>query len=121
MRIRLTSPTPAVRAAVLASFMAVGTGASPAGAAEDNRVRGWTIATQLCSPCHVIGRASQAGEFVGPAFVRIATMPSTTGPSLNVFLQSHHQTMPSLRLDRDEMDAVIDYILSLKEGEVRHR
>ena len=34
--------------------------------------------------------------------------------SLNVFLQSHHQQMPSLRLDRDEMNAVIDYILSLK-------
>jgi hypothetical protein len=41
-------------------------------------------------------------------------MPSTTGPALAVFLQSHHERMPSLRPDRDEMDAVIDYILSLK-------
>ncbi|MGT2487167.1 hypothetical protein ACU4GA_16875 [Methylobacterium oryzae CBMB20] len=27
-------------------------------------------------------------------------MLSTTGPALNVFLQSHHDRMPSLRLDR---------------------
>lgn len=82
--------------------------------AGDQRVRGRTIATQLCIHCHVIGREPQAGEFVGPAFLRVANMPSTTGLSLNVFLQSHHQRMPSVRLDRDEMDAVIDYILSLK-------
>ncbi|MGU3340770.1 hypothetical protein ACLBXJ_22370 [Methylobacterium mesophilicum] len=41
-------------------------------------------------------------------------MPSTTGPALYVFLQSHHDRMPSLRLDREETIAVIDYILSLK-------
>jgi len=111
-------PLPAFPAAVLAGLLAAGTGAS---AAEDNRVRGWTIAAQLCSSCHVIGRAQQSGAFVGPAFLRIATLSSTTGPALNVFLQSHHQSMPSLRLDRDEMDAVIDYILSLKEVEVEHR
>ncbi|MFD1356246.1 c-type cytochrome [Methylorubrum suomiense] len=84
------------------------------GPAEDHRVRGWTIAAQLCSQCHVIDRAAQPGEFVGPAFLRVANMPSTTGPALAVFLQSHHDRMPSLRLDRDELDAVIDYILSLK-------
>ncbi|MEE7450225.1 cytochrome C552 [Methylobacterium radiotolerans] len=85
-----------------------------AGPAEDHRIRGWTIAAQLCSQCHVIGREPQEGGFVGPSFVRVADMPSTTGPALNVFLQSNHDRMPSLRLDRDEMDAVIDYILSLK-------
>ncbi|MBP1179887.1 mono/diheme cytochrome c family protein [Methylobacterium sp. PvR107] len=90
------------------------TGASTAGPAEDHRVRGWTIATQLCRQCHVIGRASQPGAFVGPAFLRVAQMPSTTGPALAVFLQSHHKRMPSLRLEREEMTAVIDYILSLK-------
>ncbi|ACB24613.1 c-type cytochrome [Methylobacterium radiotolerans] len=110
----MTFPPPAARAAVLAAILPACTGASAAGAEEDHRVRGWTIATHLCSECHVIGRASQPGVFAGPAFLRVANMPSTTGPALSVFLQSHHQRMPSLRLDRDEMDAVIDYILSLK-------
>lgn len=90
--------------------------AGAGGPVEDHRIRGWTIATQLCSQCHVIGRAPQAGEFAGPAFLRVANMPSTTGPALAVFLQSHHRQMPSIRLDRDEMDAVIDYILSLKDA-----
>ena len=110
----MTFPPPVVRAAVLAVVLATCTGASAAGAEEDHRVRGWTIATQLCSECHVIGRASQPGVFAGPAFLRVANMPSTTGPALSVVLQSHHQRMPSLRLDRDEMDAIIDYILSLR-------
>ncbi|KAA0113174.1 cytochrome C552 [Methylobacterium sp. P1-11] len=104
----------AISRAVLAGLLAAGIGASAGHAADDSRLRGWTLARQLCSDCHVIGRTPQPGTFVGPAFLRIANMPSTTGPALNVFLQNHHQRMPSLRLDRDEMDAVIDYILSLK-------
>lgn len=110
----MTFPSCTVRAAVFASLLAVSAGVPAAVSAGDHRVGGWTIAAQLCSGCHVIGREPQAGEFVGPAFLRVANIPSTTSLSLNVFLQSHHQRMPSLRLDRDEMDAVIDYILSLK-------
>ncbi|AWN42802.1 c-type cytochrome [Methylobacterium durans] len=103
-----------LRALTIGCLLAASIARPAADPAEDHRVRGWTIATQLCIQCHVIGRGPQAGEFVGPAFLRVANMPSTTGMSLNVFLQSHHQRMPSLRLDRDEMDAVIAYILSLK-------
>lgn len=51
---------------------------------------------------------------VGQPLEFAADMPSTTALSLNVFLQSHHQRMPSLQLDRGERDAVVDYILSLK-------
>lgn len=92
---------------------------SPAAAAsgEDHGIQGWTIAAQLCSRCHVIGKEPQQGEHVGPDFRTIAAMPSTTGVALNVFLQSHHQWMPSVQLDRDELDAVIDYVLSLKTAE----
>lgn len=104
-----------LRAAILAGMLASYADVpASAGTAEDHRIRGWTVAAQLCSQCHVIGREPQEGGFVGPSFVGVADMPSTTGPALNVFLQSHHDRMPSLRLDRDEMDAVIDYILSLK-------
>ena len=88
-----------------------------AGPVEDHRVLGWTLATQQCSQCHAIGKGDGAGEFAGPSFTAVAAMPSTTGMALNVFLQSHHPSMPSVRLDRDEMDAVIDYILSLKAAE----
>ena len=42
-------------------------------------------------------------------------MPSTTGPALGVVLRSHHEQMPSLRLDRDEMEPVIDSILAYSD------
>ncbi|WP_457104642.1 c-type cytochrome [Methylobacterium sp. P5_C11] len=107
-------PSRSARAAVVAGLLAAGIGPVTRVHAEDRHVGGRTVAEQLCSQCHVIGREPQAGEFAGPAFLRVANMTSTTALSLDVFLQSHHQRMPSLRLDRHEMDAVIDYILSLK-------
>ena len=114
----MTSSIRTVRTAILAGLL-IARACDPASAAsaEDRRVRGWTVAAQLCSQCHVIGREPQEGGFVGPSFVSIAHMPSTTGLALNVVLQSHHQRMPSLRLHRDEMDAVIDDILGLKASE----
>lgn len=111
--------TPLVGVAIVACLLVKFGGSESAGAVGDSpgdhRERGRALAAQLCAPCHVVGRQPQTGGFVGPSFVGIANMPSTTGTALNVFLQSHHQRMPSLRLDRDEADAVIDYILSLKE------
>ncbi len=112
--------TPLVGAAILACWLATFGGNERAGAVgdsyRDHREHGRTLAVQLCARCHVVGGQPQTGGFVGPSFVGIANMPSTTGTALNVFLQSHHQRMPSLRLDRDEADAVIDYILSLKQA-----
>ncbi len=105
-------PSTALRAIPAAAMLAAGT-CLPAGAGPDVG-RGRLIAAQLCSQCHMVGREQNAGGFVGPSFVGIANMPSTTGLALSVFLQSHHLRMPSLRLERDERDAVIDYILSLK-------
>ncbi|NEU15076.1 cytochrome c [Methylobacterium sp. BTF04] len=84
---------------------------------ENHRIRGWTLAAENCSQCHAIGKGARAGVFGGPSFMAVAEMPSTTGIALDVFLQSHHPNMPSVRLDRDEMDAVINYILSLKVAE----
>ncbi|MDP4003355.1 cytochrome c [Methylobacterium sp. NEAU K] len=110
-------PSRFLSAMVLAGLLAACTPLAAATPAEDHRVRGRAVASQLCSRCHVIGREPQAGGFIGPSFVEIAKMPSTTGMALNVFLQSHHQRMPSLQLDREEMDAVIDYILSLEDPE----
>ncbi|GJD41621.1 c-type cytochrome [Methylobacterium bullatum] len=92
-----------------------------AGPVENHRIRGWTLATQQCSQCHAIGKGAGTRIFAGPSFTAVAAMPSTTGMALNVFLRSQHPSMPSVRLDRDEMDAVIDYILSLKAAEPKGR
>ncbi len=110
----MTIRPPSPPAALLAAMLTAGTCLPAAGA---DAGRGRILAVQLCSRCHVIGREQTAGGFVGPSFVGIAAMPSTTGLALSVFLQNHHQRMPSLRLERDERDAIIDYILSLKAGQ----
>ncbi|KQT53362.1 hypothetical protein ASG52_04350 [Methylobacterium sp. Leaf456] len=111
---------PLVGAVIVACLLVTFGGSEKAGAVGDSHVnhreRGRTLAVQLCAECHVVGGQPHAGGFVGPSFVGIANMPSTTGTALTVFLQSHHQRMPSLRLDRNEADAVIDDILSLKEA-----
>ncbi|KQP77544.1 cytochrome C552 [Methylobacterium sp. Leaf117] len=88
---------------------------------KNHRIRGWTLVAENCGGCHVVGGGLQEGGYIGPAFSALAAMPSTTGMSLNILLQSHHRTMPSVRLDRDEMDAIIDYILSLKAAEPAQR
>ncbi|MFH6782033.1 MULTISPECIES: c-type cytochrome [Methylobacterium] len=112
-------PSAALRAMLVAALVPPGASiqlAFPEAALAADAARGQLLAVQLCSACHAVGREQNAGGFVGPSFVGIATMPSTTGLALSVFLQSHHQRMPSLRLERDERDAIIDYILSLKAG-----
>jgi mono/diheme cytochrome c family protein len=104
--------------AILSLAVAQSAVAEPVG---NHRIRGWTLAAENCGGCHVVGGGLQEGGYIGPAFSALAAMPSTTGMSLNILLQSHHRTMPSLRLDRDEVDAVIDYILSLKAAEPARR
>ena len=101
--------------------LAIARQAAAGPAMENHRIRGWTLAAENCSQCHAIGKGAGAGVFAGPSFTAVAAMPSTTGIALDVFLQSHHPNMPSVRLDRDEMAAVIDYILSLKVAEPSDR
>jgi mono/diheme cytochrome c family protein len=115
--VRRTDATSGRIVALVLGTLAIAPSACPAAAVErnaDHRPRGLTVAVELCSRCHVVGREPQVGGRIGPDFTTIAAMPSTTGLALNLFLQSHRQWMPSIRLDRDEMDAVIDYILSLR-------
>lgn len=77
---------------------------------------GRRLAEDVCSACHVIapGHASTT-EFEAPDFSDLAKDPRVTALSLRVFLQTPHQRMPDLHLDRDETDNVIAYILSLEE------
>ncbi len=77
---------------------------------------GRRLAENVCSACHVIAPDHVSGTDVdAPAFYDLATKPRVTALSLRVFLQSPHERMPDLHLDRDETDNVIAYILSLKE------
>ena len=78
-------------------------------------VAGKRLAEQLCAKCHALPGAVMSG-FVAPNLVAVAKMPSTTGLSLHVFLQTPHAKMPNYQFSRAEMDDVIAYILSLKQA-----
>ena len=77
---------------------------------------GRQLAENVCSACHVIASGQVSTTDVdAPAFSDLANTPRVTALSLRVFLQSPHERMPDLHLDRDETDNVIAYILSLEE------
>lgn len=75
---------------------------------------GRQLAENVCSVCHVIAEGETAkSEIEGaPAFPDLANEPQVTALSLRVFLQTPHERMPDLRLDANETDDVIAYILS---------
>ena len=77
---------------------------------------GRRLAENVCSACHVIGPGEASTTDVeAPTFPDLANTPRVTALSLRVFLQSPHERMPDLHLDRDETDNVIAYILSLEK------
>ncbi len=71
---------------------------------------GQRLASLNCAQCH--GALDAPGG--APAFATIATMPSTTAESLEVFLQTSHATMPNLILSPGDRNDLIAYILSLR-------
>lgn len=76
---------------------------------------GARLAQQWCANCHAIapGQQPPTGD-AASSFPAIARMTSTTEMSLRVFLQTPHVNMPDYQLTRNEMDAVVAYILSLR-------
>ncbi|ACA16080.1 hypothetical protein M446_1579 [Methylobacterium sp. 4-46] len=84
------------------------------GWSQDSVARGRRLADDLCAECHRVDSISRPRGGPAPDFVAVAQAPSTTGVALSVFLQQHHPGMPSFQLSREERDALIDYILSLR-------
>jgi mono/diheme cytochrome c family protein len=97
------------------SFMIMSTGVA-ADELLGDPTAGRRLAENVCSACHIIALGeTSTTESDAPAFHDLANTPRVTALSLRVFLQTPHERMPDLRLDRDETDNVIAYILSLEE------
>ena len=78
------------------------------------RAAGRRLATELCGDCHQVRPPFPNFYRHPPTFEEIAKLPSTTGLSLKVFLQSNHTTMPNFIVSKSDADDIIAYILSLK-------
>ena len=105
-------------APMLAGAMLLGVAGGRAVAQEPGDVgAGRTLAGKWCSSCHVVDPDQKIGSSTGaPTFSAIARMKETTRLSLRVFLQTSHDRMPNLQLNRDEVDNLSAYILSLRRG-----
>ena len=74
-------------------------------------------AAERCAECHRIGAGETAtGRWNAPAFQALAADPKVTEFHLRTVLRTPHPTMPMLILERDELDHVVSYVLSLKAG-----
>jgi len=103
-------------------FLVLDAAVRPAGAVGSvatpvpNKVEtGQTLARAWCASCHAVEPGAEAPFADIPSFVEVAHMPSTTGSALRAFLSTPHGDMPDVKLKAGELDAVIAYVLSLKD------
>lgn len=110
--IRLTASTTLLTAAVLLMLQPHRAHAS---ALPEAIAAGHHMATNWCAECHAVERG-EVTSGKGPAFQRIADMPSATELSLKVFLRSNHANMPNFIIAPGDADEIVRYILSLKRN-----
>lgn len=95
-------------AAAMLMLMAALNGASADAAA------GKDLAEKWCAGCHSVFPDRLSPNLAAPTFPELAAEPSITQYSLRAFLRSPHETMPQITFTREQMDDIVDYILSLK-------
>lgn len=95
---------------------AVVLGGAPAAAQQGgNAVNGRMLAERLCSSCHAIDPVpSSVPRADIPTFAAIAALPQTTPERLAGAIILPHPEMPDVALTRNELRAVIAYIMTLR-------
>ncbi|HVQ81967.1 MAG: cytochrome c [Pseudolabrys sp.] len=80
--------------------------------------QGLAIARDRCAECHLTikDNGSSTNE-KAPTFARIANTPGMTATALRAALNTSHRTMPNLVIKDDDVDSIIAYILSLRDGQ----
>ena len=102
---RLLAPLPVLALPVVAHAQAI----------TGNAAAGHDLARQWCSSCHAVdaASASRATDVAPPGFAAIAAQPGVSADSLRAAVQTRHGQMPDFRLDRNQINDVVAYILSL--------
>jgi len=77
-------------------------------------IAGKNLAEKWCVECHGIRADRLSPNLDAPTFRQLAAEPSITEYSLRALLRSPHETMPHITFTPEQMDDVIDYIMSLK-------
>jgi len=77
-------------------------------------IAGQNLAGKWCVECHGIGADRLSPNLAAPTFPELAAEPSITEYSLHALLRSPHETMPHITFTPEQMDDIVDYIMSLK-------
>lgn len=95
----------------LAAFPGAAWGQEDAAAVSAGRALG----LKWCSSCHLVesGQPTPPSD-AAPSWYAIAKDPGTTEGGLHAFFATPHKQMPNIMLTRQETDAIVAYILSLK-------
>jgi cytochrome c len=97
--------------AVVVTWLAVSWGAAQA---QELAAQGHEIARTWCAGCHVVEPGGASGSDVAPPLPMVAQDPSLSPDRLRAWLADPHPPMPNLSLTREEIEALVAYIGSLR-------
>jgi mono/diheme cytochrome c family protein len=77
--------------------------------------RGAAIASQVCAQCHDASADGGPGPVAAaPSLMSVANRSGTTPQSLSHWLTSSHPTMPNYIFNKEAVDDLVAYIMTLK-------
>lgn len=76
---------------------------------------GSELAGRWCTACHVVEASQRLATDSAPTFYTIAARPDTTAARLDSYLSVGHTLMPDFSLSTQERNALVTYILSLRQ------
>lgn len=84
--------------------------------ADDDVEKGRALAERLCAGCHLNpGQGEKQGQAGIPGFYAVARRPGQTAEDIVAWLRSVPPMMPNHHLSQDEMVALSQFIMSLRE------
>ena len=102
------------RAICVVLAAAFSTAAMTPGGASADPAAGKALAQKWCAECHSTGGDRLSPNLAAPTFAELAAEPSITEYTLRAFLRTPHETMPNIKFTPEQMDDIVDYIISLK-------
>ena len=95
--------------------LAVVVSGAASGAAADDAAEGRAIAERWCSSCHVVSEGQATAADMAPSVFVLAQDPARNDDWLRGWIADPHPPMPNPGLSRDQIDAVVAYMASLRD------
>ena len=90
---------------------------APSAPPSDAAYQGAGLARQVCSQCHHVTAGPAPGGLPAASFGEIANRPGVSADSIRTWLTSTHPTMPNFMFDRQTVEQMTAYIMSLRNPE----